>query len=49
LIAIATKVEGKGESGFTVYFGDRSLVFGVDSASTAMKWQEKLKEAMETR
>lgn len=48
-VPIASKIEEKGDAGFAVHFGDRNLVFIVDSPTTALGWREQLKEAMETR
>jgi hypothetical protein len=46
---MASRVDEKGDTGFTVHFGDRSVLFIVDSPATALGWRERLTEAMEAQ
>jgi hypothetical protein len=43
------KVEPKGETGFTVYAGDRAVVYNVDAYVTMTEWVDRLKAGMESR
>lgn len=46
LVGLVGKVEPKGDTGFTVYVGDRAVVYNVDTHAKMTEWVDRLKEAL---